>query len=586
MDKVLVIVCVLAVFPAAADPADATLDEIVKIARGGAPGLALRLLDRVQADQDLDVDAWSAAERERIHILAARGDWRALVDRGTEHPSGLPQGFMDWVAGQRARALVQLGDGRGARAVLAGAIWRTRPPDSAALREWRQTIIRSYLADGELEAALIALQRFKQDYGDDDPVQRTLHGEALLRAERPREALDVLGNHDSEPVRSLRWLAALRAGTERPGALFERAVRSGSASDTDPAARRAAWRVAAEAAERMENRGAAVAALERALAAGDDPGLPEVLRVAPRQLWDAYRDWGRALGNVGQLIVGLDQQWLDAAEAEAVSEPTRARALYAALAQDTRSPAIAEYAYYRISRSLRDDPGGDRLMAALFLRGNVFERPEDIPEPIRYSLIDEVLREGDIALASRLVADLDLPPADVDPAAWALRRARVLVLGGHREEGVDVLMALVSGDLDYDVDRLLQVVFDLQSVDAHHEALRVFEGVYAREDIEVQQRREILFWVADSYSALDEHGQAARLYLRSAGLEDTYAMDPWAQTARYRAAQSLADAGLRGDAVIILRALLNATRDPGRQAVLRHEIEQLSRLLPSDSERR
>ncbi len=48
MDKVLVMVCLLVSLPAMADPADATLEEIVTIARGGAPGLALRLLDRFQ----------------------------------------------------------------------------------------------------------------------------------------------------------------------------------------------------------------------------------------------------------------------------------------------------------------------------------------------------------------------------------------------------------------------------------------------------------------------------------------------------------------------------------------------------------
>ncbi len=158
-------------------------------------------------------------------------------------------------AGQRARALVQLGDGRGARAVLAGAIWRTRPPDPATLRDWRRTIIRSHLEDGELEAALTALQRFTQDYGADDPTLRTLHGEALLRAERPREALEVLGDHDSEPLRSLRWLAALRAGTESPAVLFERAVRAGSAGDADPADRRAAWRGAARGTHGEPGRG-------------------------------------------------------------------------------------------------------------------------------------------------------------------------------------------------------------------------------------------------------------------------------------------------------------------------------------------
>lgn len=576
----LVIAGLLAFFPAAAQDTEASLDEIVLLARGGAPTLALRLLDRYQSTPDLTPESWARAERERILILGARADWRTLAERVAGHPEDLPQAFRDWAAGQHARALVSSGDGGGARSVLRRAIWEWRPPDAATLREWRAIIIRSHLVEGGLDAALIALRRYTQDYGADEPVLRALHGEALVRAERPGDALSVIGDTDAEPLASLRALAALRAGSVPAGTAFERAVRTGSARDADTSTRHAAWRIAAEAAERLDNSGASVAALERALAVGHDDALPAVLRVEPARLWSAYEAWGQAIGNAEQLIVGIDQPWLDTAAA--APEAIRARALHATLAAHTHADSVAAFAHHRIAQSLLAEAGGDRVLAALYLRGGRFERPESIPAQVRYALVDEVLRDGDVALASRLIADLEMPPADVDAAEWALRRARVLVLAGRRSDGVGVLMRLLEGGGDYDVDRLLQVVFDLQSAGAHREALRVFERVYAREELGVQQRREVLFWVAESYDALEEHAQAARLYLRSAGFEDPYSMDPWAQTARYRAALALARAGLREDAVIILRGLLNATRDAGRQSVLRHEIEQLSRLMPSD----
>ena len=59
-------------------------------------------------------------------------------------------------------------------------------------------------------------------------------------------------------------------------------------------------------------------------------------------------------------------------------------------------------------------------------------------------------------------------------------------------------------------------------------------------------------------------------------MTDPFAMDPWAQTARYRAAQELAGAGMLGDAKRQYSMLLNATADPARQAVLRHELQQLA----------
>src|SRR5690606_1206133 len=116
------------------------------------------------------------------------------------------------------------------------------------------------------DAALISLQRYALDHGADDAALRLMHGEALLAAARPDDAYAILRAADDEP---LQWLAALRAGATDPGTVFERAVRAGSVRDADAARRHAAWRVAAEAARRMNNAQASVAALERALVSAD-----------------------------------------------------------------------------------------------------------------------------------------------------------------------------------------------------------------------------------------------------------------------------------------------------------------------------
>ena len=93
--------------------------------------------------------------------------------------------------------------------------------------------------------------------------------------------------------------------------------------------------------------------------------------------------------------------------------------------------------------------------------------------------------------------------------------------------------------------------------------------------MELQGRRELYYWMADSARALYRPLDAARLYLRSATLLDPVAMDPWAQTARYQAADALAEAGLVEDARALYTGLLGATRDPARKALLRHRLQQL-----------
>jgi tetratricopeptide (TPR) repeat protein len=176
------------------------------------------------------------------------------------------------------------------------------------------------------------------------------------------------------------------------------------------------------------------------------------------------------------------------------------------------------------------------------------------------------------------MAGLAAPPDGSDRFEWDLRRARVAIFTGDVDQGVKLLRQLLaSDDRDWDqqqVDRLLQVVFDLQTVQYHQQALMLFGAVLDKR-LDPQQRRELLFWMADSSQALERYDQAAYLYLKSAILSDPMAMDPWAQTARYRAAKALVEAGLLKDARQIYTSLLRATRDASRKAVLSNEIQRL-----------
>jgi tetratricopeptide (TPR) repeat protein len=123
-------------------------------------------------------------------------------------------------------------------------------------------------------------------------------------------------------------------------------------------------------------------------------------------------------------------------------------------------------------------------------------------------------------------------------------------------------------------DRILQVLFDMQTVDMHPQAITHFSQLL-RLEIEPKQRREILYWIADSYRGIEKYDQAALLYLQSAMLPAPDSMDPWAQTARYHAAESLQSSGLVDDARRIYLDLLAVTEDAARRSVLNHKIQQL-----------
>ncbi|MGH8338191.1 MAG: tetratricopeptide repeat protein, partial [Gammaproteobacteria bacterium] len=144
--------------------------------------------------------------------------------------------------------------------------------------------------------------------------------------------------------------------------------------------------------------------------------------------------------------------------------------------------------------------------------------------------------------------------------------------------GIQALKALFAGGVPVDPGDVLPVLFDLQTIGRNKDAIPFFEALL-QDNLTAEQQRQLLFWIADSYKGLGDYAQAAELYLRSATLGNPYAMDQWAQSARYQAAQMLAKAGYIDDARNLYQGLLNATRDPGQQAMLRHDLQQLM-LLP------
>ncbi|HEX7027322.1 MAG TPA: hypothetical protein VF268_08780, partial [Gammaproteobacteria bacterium] len=75
-------VCLLLVCPAIFAPAAAQdLRAIGQLARDGAPGLALSLLDQVQPDFQQNPEGWLFFEYQRVEILRGWQQWEALLDR-------------------------------------------------------------------------------------------------------------------------------------------------------------------------------------------------------------------------------------------------------------------------------------------------------------------------------------------------------------------------------------------------------------------------------------------------------------------------------------------------------------------------
>ena len=589
-----------------ADPAMAALQTVSGMAEAGAPHLALEIMDRDQPGTAADAAAWMAWERERIYIYQSSHDWKAVIDRVAKLPKDATPDFRSWETMQAADAWLHLGDGAKALALVQPLVWSAA--DDRSLAALRELVIRSYTAMGRLDDAQTAVIRYRQDYPDSAGDWPILEARLFLRLDQPDAALDVLEDVAGDDAQMLTLLASLRNNEIAPADAMGQAVAIGTDSKASDQKRVQAWIIAAEAADDIKNPVANIEALQNAL------GLQSVLidhddvfKLDPDMLWDAYINYGEDLGNQLQLVVGDDQAWFVAASNQYDSSPVSAAALFTVVAYQAGDPKQAGVAQGQFAALIQRQRFGDVVLRHLYLDSKRFAGPQGVPPEVRYILVDDVLQEPDIPMASQLMQGLDSappPPADAKnydaaaaDAAWQLKRAHVFILGGDPAQGVAALHKLidpvpqaapaagtaaapaVAAKPAFDVDDVLQVLFDLQTLHHDKEAIPLFEELQ-QQPMPPEQKRQMYYWTADSCKAIGDYPKAAELYLRSAMLPGPFAMDQWAQTSRYQAAQMLAKAGYLVDARNLYNGLLSATRDPAQQAVLQHDLQQLM-LLPA-----
>jgi len=562
-----------------ARPVDtASLNELTRLARAGAPQLALRRMDAEQPPVAEDLAAWSAWEQERLQILAGQKLDQVLIQRVDALPASVDADFRRFALTLKAESQLQLNQAERARATLRNLLWSTSAASRTEQAHWRQLVIRSYVLEDRSEDAHLALVRYRQDFGDEEPQLRWLNAQVMLQSGHAEAAYKLLQQDQSPRGRFLCYTAELRTRPRQAARIAELAV--DRAGKVQPASLQGAfWALAAQAAGQAGKPLQRIRYLEHALSLPVDRQLIHgVISYTADQLWDAYLSAGKRIGNDEQKLLGNDEDWYFPATEVIEKDPLRARILFSVLTKYGSSPQRRSVAHDYLVSLLDKLPRGKDLTRHLYLDSARYAEVDRLPPVIRYRLIDEALERGDLDTASRLMAGLAEPPDGSDHFEWDLRRARVAIYTGDINAGVKLLQQLLQGEPQtWDkprVDRLLQVIFDLQTVKQHAHALTLFRTLLDK-PLDQQQRREILFWMAESLQGLKHYDEAAYLYLKSATLMDPTAMDPWAQTARYRAAKALVAAGLPGDARRIYTLLLRASKDASRKAVLQNELQRL-----------
>ena len=555
------------------------LDEIAQLAKGGAAELALTLLKQEQPRFDKDARQWMRWERMRIRILEEHELWQPLADSLEELPAELPDDFHDWALGRRANALILSGHSEAARQLLRGLIWRPEGEvDSGQLAAYRQLVMQSYLHEGRIDDAYAAMLRFHQDYGDGDREAILIRARVLLASGRAAESRPLLEQLGKDPLaRALLLLAALRDG-QNPETILAQAKALAEADGVTPEERFLLYGTMAEAARSEQSTGQEIIALEKWFRLERvGKAWQQLFPITADTLWQSYQAYARYVGNREQLLLGNDAAWFHAAETTDRRYPVRIRSLYALLAENAYQPQDRERAHQALVERLLELDNGMAVVQQLYLHSARFDERHPVPSSVAYTLVDQAIRDGDLPQASRLMQHLPEPPGDTARFAWQMRRAKVFILAGEYERTVSLLTSILpqaSSLSEEQRDQLVQLLFDLQTVGQHERAYQLLEQLF-NSTLNFKLRRELLFWMGDSRQAQQQYAEAARLYLRSATLIDTASMDPWAQTARYQAAQNLSKAKMLGDAEHIYRQLLKVTESPERRAVLLHELEQL-----------
>lgn len=557
------------------------IQEIRTIAQNGAVSLALQSIDEQQQELDVkkDLTTWLEWERERLSIYQLGQRWQVLQQRVADYEEDLPEVFYLWAKQQQVDALLTLKKGLQARQILQNLIWSGKEVKEKWLPLWQKRIIKSYLVDNEMADALLAAQRYYQDYRSTDINDRLLRARILLINKREEEVVKLLMQDTKHPEGGMLYLLAqLRSGERPPRKVYQSALRQMRGEWADEKLKYMLWAVAAESAKRSGDQPSAANALEFVLAGHKNIELPEGLfDFSSDTLWNMYIEYALYIGNKAQFLIGNDQQWLNAAVKAQKKEPVKARSLYAMVMlkgqnEDTRLRAAKGFLNLMHKRKR-----GAQLVMKLFLKSDYFKTIHLIPTPIRYDIVNIALSRSNIELASNLMTTIKSAPDGVDSYQWQLRRARIFVLGGKPKKGNKALTRLLEENKTFtkkQLESFLQVIFDLQTAKEHEFSFQLFSAVLPKiEDVRLQ--RELYYWMADSKKAQQDYVAAARLYLRSALHAGNNGLDPWGQTARYQVAEMLAKADLLQDAHAMYQQLLKVTKDPARRAVLQHELQKL-----------
>lgn len=570
------------------------IDELIELR---APGLALNYVRREQTKYNKETPTeWLYWEQKHISLLSYTLRWKLLNQRVDEQFEKLQTPKIatadrNWFLTEQVRALIQLKKYSIALKKLRSLLWDTTDlTNSATIANWRRLVIQVYLNQGEVNDARVAMRRYQEDYGElqnEDGVSwLQVQAELYIQSEQYADAISLLKKSSSDEAQALILLAQLKTEEVSPLNVLKKTELL-LTENTDKQHRALFEYISLVAAVQGNKIDLVIKRLESLLSTKKVYLSNSVLSiggvaVSADNLWMYYLKLANQLANAKNLLRGDDEAWYALASNFFKNETLSAKGLLASLSLQATEAQHRDLAMQQLVKLIETNDQSLQLVNRLFTESKYFVGVAMIPAEVRYRLIDYNLSLGSVKSAAVLMGELQQPPTDQDQFAWNVRRSRVFILNGDFAQGASVLHEILkSKKLQSDqVDKFIQVVFDLQAVEQHQMSLELFSKLeYQIEDMDVL--RELMFWKAESYHGLQQYEQAAYLFLKSS-VSPKREYDPWYHTATFRAAESLMSARLYEDARQRFLHLLSITGNAARKTVIRQRLQsiRLNRQVP------
>ena len=507
-------------------PDQVSLDEIRLFIDQGMIQLAYSSLRRVRHEYEKS-DEWVEWERVYFEVARISEDWEGILERSKEISETVPYEFYSDMQTHAVFASLKLGQIDIAKERLRHLIWEF-PYDQSKMIQWRELMIQCYLSAGMLDDARIAMSAFNRDYRPSTPKWEHRFARVLFVTGHQQEASSRVVSLQTTESMLLILYSDYLSGIRTPLQVVQIGLEMASEFSSRPELELELWAFVEMAARDMNDLEIQVTAIENGLSVGYDTDSTNsrvwvVEPVTESQLLAAYADLAVTVGNDFNLVVGDDSSWFGLAQEFDITAPVIARAIYSFIARRTSDSDVYSASVHALAENLNAD-GLNILMDSLFVRNGHFDYSAT-SSAIRTKLANRSLRRKDYLTALRIMESIAEPDDPDKVLVQLMRRARVAVAVKEYEMAFQLIERMIenlSPDVEQrTIDRVIQVIFDVQNSGTHEFAITLFRKLYLKIP-EIQTRREILRWISESLSAQNKNVEASEMLLRSARMGDKW----------------------------------------------------------------